>query len=142
MMATEVAKKAAKDEMHRPLIACDSAIVAQVQVQTLLEGYNAELQELHLATSKVCDQLAPPPPSKVPLIDRLRALPGHVEHAVFEGAFHKGSLVLDQMVSPFNEIDVGMIVEGFAAGRSDEDLDAIGDLFSNAMNQEQGNTKY
>jgi hypothetical protein len=48
--------------------------------------------------------------------DRMRALPGHVEHAVFEGAFHRGSLALGQMVSHFIEINAGVTTEGFFAG--------------------------
>jgi hypothetical protein len=57
--------------------------------------------------------------------DRMRALPGHVEHAVFEGAFHRGSLALGQMVSHFIEINAGVTTEGFFAGQSDHDPDAI-----------------
>jgi hypothetical protein len=94
-------------------------------VQTSLKEHDAKLHELHLATSEVWDNLAPPSSAHVPLLDRLRALLGHVEHAVFEGAFHGGSLALGQMVSHFVEIDIGMIVEGFATGRSDEELDNI-----------------
>jgi hypothetical protein len=59
------------------------------------------------------------------LIDWLCALPSHVERAVFKGAFHGGSLALDQMASHFDEIDAGVIAEGFTAGRSDEDLNNI-----------------
>jgi hypothetical protein len=52
-------------------------------------------------------------------------LPGHVEHGVFEGVFHIGSLALGQMIFHFDEIDTGVIVEGFAADLSDEYLDTI-----------------
>lgn len=114
-----------EDEARKLTIVCDSAIIAQFQVQTSLKECDVELQELHLATSEGCNHLAPLSSTQVPLIDRLRALPGHVERAVFEGAFHEGSLALGQMVSHFVEIDIGMIVEGFATGRSDEELDNI-----------------
>jgi hypothetical protein len=50
-----------------------------------------------------------------------------VERVVVEGAFHGSGLALRQMVSHFDEIDIVMIVEGFAAGHSDEELDAIED---------------
>lgn len=92
-------------------------------MQTSLKEHDAKLHELHLATSEVWDNLAPPSSAHVPLLDRLRALLGHVEHAVFEGAFHGGSLALGQMVSHFNKINAGMIMEGFVTGRSYEDLD-------------------
>lgn len=113
-----------EDEARKLTIVCDSAIIAQFQVQTSLKECDVELQELHLATSEGCNHLAPLSSTQVPLIDRLRALPGHVERAVFEGAFHEGSLALGQMVSHFNEINVGVIMEGFVADRSYEDLDA------------------
>ena len=112
-------------EARKLSIACDGAIPMLFQVQTSLKEHGVELQELHLAMSEVCGHLAPPPLAQVPLIDQLWALLGHVEHAVFDGAFHRGSLALGQMVSHFNKINVGVIVEGYATGQSDEDLDNI-----------------
>jgi hypothetical protein len=125
MKADEEAKKAAEDEVCNLSIAFDDAITMQVQAQTSLKEHSAELQKLHLATSEVCDHLSPTPPTHAPLIDRLLALLEHVEHVVLEGAFNMGSLALGQMVSNFDEIDVGVIAVGFAACRSNEELDSI-----------------
>lgn len=63
------AKKAADAEAHKISIACDDAIATQVQVQTSLKEHGVELQELHQATSEMCDHLAPPPSTLVPLLD-------------------------------------------------------------------------
>jgi hypothetical protein len=48
-----------------------------------------------------------------------------VEHVVLEGAYHGSSMFLGHMVSHFDEIDVAVIVEGFAISRNDEELDNI-----------------
>lgn len=73
----------------------------------------------------VCAHFSPPVPITVRLIDRLQALPGHVERIFIEGMFHGNNMALGQMVSHFGEIDAVVIVEGSAAGRSDEDLDYV-----------------
>lgn len=121
MKADEEAKKAAEDEVCNLSIAFYDAITMQVQAQTSLKERSAELQKLHVATSEVCDHLSPTPPTHAPLIDRLLALLEHVEHVVLEGAFHMGSLALGQMVSNFDEIDVGVITVGFACEIARED---------------------
>lgn len=77
------------------------------------------------ARRMVCAHLSPPVPITVPLIDRLQALPDHVERIFIEGVFHGNNMALGQMVSHFGEIDVVVIVEGSAAGRSDEELDYV-----------------
>lgn len=74
---------------------------------------------------EVCNRLSPPPSTEVPLAKRLRALPRHVVRVVLEGMYLRSSIALGQMVSHFDEIDVIMIVEGYAAGWSEEELDAI-----------------
>jgi hypothetical protein len=51
---------------------CDGAIVAQVQAETSLKECGAELQELFLATSEVCDHLSCLPPTMLPLVDWLQ----------------------------------------------------------------------
>jgi hypothetical protein len=43
---------------------------------------------------------------------------------VAEAAFHGSSIALGRMVSHFNEV---VVAEGFAYGRSDEELDIIED---------------
>lgn len=73
----------------------------------------------------VCAHFSPPVPITVRLIDWLQALPGHVERIFIEGMFHGNNMALGQMVSHFGEIDAVVIVEGSAAGRSDEDLDYV-----------------
>jgi hypothetical protein len=50
-----------------------------------------------------------------------------VECIVADSTFHGSGLALGQMVSQFDEIDVAMIVEGFAVDRNDEELDVIED---------------
>jgi hypothetical protein len=121
MKADEEAKKAAEDEVCNLSIAFYDAITMQVQAQTSLKERSAEVQKLHVATSEVRDHLSPTPPTHAPLIDRLLALLEHVEHVVLEGAFHMGSLALGQMVSNFDEIDVGVITVGFACEIARED---------------------
>ncbi|PWZ52738.1 hypothetical protein Zm00014a_013615 [Zea mays] len=59
------------------------------------------------------------------LANWLRALPGHVEWVVLEGAYLRSSMALWQMVSHFDEIDVAVIAEGYTAGWSEEELDII-----------------
>lgn len=56
------------------------------------------------------------------LVDRLRALPGHVELVVTKAMFHGSSIALGRMVSHFDEVDIALIVEGFATDRIDEEL--------------------
>lgn len=73
----------------------------------------------------VCAHLSPLTPIMVRLINWLHAMPCHVERVVVEGAFHWSSMAIGQMVSNFDEIDATVIVEGFAAGHSDEELDDI-----------------
>lgn len=58
MKAAKEAKKAVEDEVRKLLIACDDAIAMQVQAKTSLKKRSAELQELRLAASEVCDHLS------------------------------------------------------------------------------------
>lgn len=121
------AKAVAQARMRELLLAHDGIVAATTDAATTLSERSAELQEFCLVVGKVCTHLSPPPPIKVPLIDRLRVLTSHVEHVVAEGASHRSGLALGQMVSHCDEIDVAVIAEGFAVGRSDEELDAIED---------------
>lgn len=73
----------------------------------------------------VCAHLSPLVPITVPLIDQLQALPHHVERIIIEGVFHGNNMALGQMVSHFGENDAVVIVEGSAAGRSDDELDYV-----------------
>lgn len=84
-----------------------------------------ELQDLWLAAGMACAHLSPPALTLVPLTERLWALPSHLERVVVECAFFTSSMALERMVSHFDEIDLVVIVECFAAGRSDEELDQI-----------------
>lgn len=52
---------------------------------------------------------------------------GHVERVVTKAVFHGSSIALGRMVLHFDEVDVTVIMEGFATGRSDEELDVIED---------------
>lgn len=61
------------------------------------------------------------------LVDWLWSLPSHVERVLAESAFHDSGVPLGQMVSHFDEIDAAVTDEGFTAGRSHEELDAIED---------------
>jgi fructose/tagatose bisphosphate aldolase len=58
MKAAKEAKKAVEDEVRKLSIASDNAIAMQVQVKTSLKECSAELQELRLAASEVCDHLS------------------------------------------------------------------------------------
>jgi hypothetical protein len=80
-----------------------------------------------LVVGTVCAHLSPLASIEVPLIDRLRALPGYVERVVVECVYHGSNMALGQMVYHFDEIDDAVIIEGFAAGRSDKELDNIGE---------------
>jgi hypothetical protein len=53
--------------------------------------------------------------------------PSHVKRVVAEAAFHGSSIALGRMVSHFDEVDVVVIVEGFATGRHGEEMDVIKD---------------
>lgn len=97
----------------------------QVQAETSQREHGTKLLEFCLAVGVVFNHLSPPLSTMVPLIDRLQTLPKHVEHVVLEGAYHGSSMFLGQMVSYFNEIDAAVIVDGFAIGRNDEELDNI-----------------
>lgn len=98
---------------------------AHAQVEKTLVEQGGELQVLQTVEGAVCAQLSPLAPATVPLIKRLRELPDHVERIVVEGAFHGSSMALEQMVSHFDEINAAVIAKGFAADRSDEELDLI-----------------
>jgi hypothetical protein len=125
MRAAEEAKEAVETEVRRILLACDGAIVARSQMEDSLKERSAELQELRRVAGEVCDRLSPPPSVGVLLSERLLALPGHVERVVLKGAYLGSSMVLGQMVSHFDEIDAAVIAEGYATGRSEEELDVI-----------------
>lgn len=43
---------------------------------------SAELQEFRLVVGKVCSHLSTLAPIKMPLVDRLRALPNHLEGVI------------------------------------------------------------
>jgi hypothetical protein len=50
-----------------------------------------------MVIGRVCTHLSPLPSMEVPLIDRLQALPDHVELAIAEGTFPGCSMALGQM---------------------------------------------
>lgn len=114
--AAEEAKTVAEGRIRELSLACDGTVVSRLQAETSLSERSAELQVLHPIVGSVCTHLSSPPPIEVPLINRLRALSDHVERVVVEGAYHGSILALGQMVSHFDEIDSGVIAEGFAAG--------------------------
>ena len=117
----------AKARMRELLLARDGGVAATTEASIALSKRSVELQEFRLVVGRVCAPLLPLPLIKVPLVDRLRALPGHVERVDAEGMFHWSNVALGQMVSHFDEIDVVVIAEGFAIDWSDKELDAIED---------------
>lgn len=123
----EEAKAMAKANIRELSQAHDGVVAVTAQSVTMLSDQSTKLQDFCLVVSRVCAHLSPLTPIGVPLIDRLRALPGHVEHVAAKGAFHRSSMALGQMVAHFDEIDASMITEGFTAGRSDEELFSIED---------------
>lgn len=55
---------------------------------------STKLLDFRLVVNRVCAHLPPMPPMEVPLIDQLRALPGHMECIIAKGVFHGGGMVL------------------------------------------------
>lgn len=66
----------------------------QVQAETSLSEWSAELHALRAATDAVCAHRSPPLLIEVALLDRLWALPSHVDHVVLEGVLHGSSMAL------------------------------------------------
>lgn len=97
----------------------DGVIAAKAESTAALSERSTELKEYLLIIGMVSAHHSPSPLIKVSLVDRLWALPSHMEHIVVEGAFHESGLALGQMVSHFHEIDATMIAEGFVADQTD-----------------------
>lgn len=125
MKVSQEVRETTEAEARKISLAYDGAIAAQIQAETSVKERSTELQGLRQLMGEVCNRLSPPPSTEVPLAKRLRALPRHVVRVVLEGMYLRSSIALGQMVSHFDEIDVIMIVEGYAAGWSEEELDAI-----------------
>jgi hypothetical protein len=123
-VTTDEVRAAAIEKTCELLLANENVVAAGRREDTLVSERNSKLQELCLVASMVCAHLSPPPSTEAPLIDRLWELPDHVEHFVVEGICRGGGIALGQMVSHFDEIDA-IIVEGYTADRSDEELDVI-----------------
>jgi hypothetical protein len=121
----EEAKIMAEDEAQKLSLAQHGIVVARAQAEASLLERSVKLQALRATTDAVCACLSPPPPVEVALPNRMRALPSHVECVVLMGALHDNCISLWQMVSHFDEIDTVIMVEGFATGQSDEELDRI-----------------
>lgn len=118
--------RAATIEKTRELsLARKNAIVVGRRVYALPSERSFELHELCLVSGMVCAHLSPPPSAEVLLVERPQELPDHVERSVAKGVCRGGGVALGQMVSHFDEIDTAVIVEGYAAGQSDEELDTI-----------------
>lgn len=73
----------------------------------------------------MCVHLSPPPSTKTHLVDYLWVLPDRLALAIAEDICRGGGIAPGWMVSHFDEIDDDVIVEGYAAGRSDEEVDII-----------------
>lgn len=76
---------------------------------------------------RICSRLSPLLLVEMSSVDRLQALPSHVKRVVAEAAFHGSSIALGRMVSHFDEVDVVVIVEGFATSRHGDEMDVIKD---------------
>lgn len=70
----------------------------------------------------MCTRLLSPPSTEASLVYLLRGLPDHVERVVADDVCQGGGMALGHMVSHFYEIDAVVIAEGYAVGRSDEDV--------------------
>lgn len=59
------------------------------------------------------------------MVSRLQAIPGRLRTVATDGAFYGALAVLAVVTSHYDGLDLPAIGEGFAAGRSDEDIDAL-----------------
>lgn len=94
----EASKAMVEAKMRGLSQACDDIVATMSQVVAELSERSTELYDFRRR-----------PLMEVPQIERLRVLPGQMEHDVAECVFHGGSMALGQMVSHFDKIDVVVI---------------------------------
>ena len=84
-----------------------------------------EAGRLRAAAARACDSAFGAPSSETSLVSRLEGIPSWLEAVVSGGAYLGALSALSVVTSHYDGIDLAALAEGFASGRSDEEIDAL-----------------
>ena len=88
-------------------------------------GAEDEAARLRATAARACDSAFEAPSGETSLVTRLEGISSRLKAVVSEGAYLRALSALSVATSHYDGIDLAALAEGFASGRSDEEIDAL-----------------